>query len=50
MDVNDDFQVEEELSGSEGGRESAGGGGGAVVTRGRKLQQNKAGRGKENLP
>ena len=25
MDVNDDFRVEEELSGSEGGRESAGG-------------------------
>ena len=26
MDVNDDFQLEEELSGSEGGGESAGGG------------------------
>ena len=25
MDVNDDFRLEEELSGSEGGRESAGG-------------------------
>ena len=48
MDVNDDFWLEEELSGSEGGRESAGGG--PIVTRGRKLQQNKVGRGKENLP
>ena len=25
MDVNNDFRLEEELSGSEGGRESAGG-------------------------
>ena len=46
MDVNDDFQLEEELSGSEDGRESVGGG---VLTCGRKLQQNKPGRGKENL-
>ena len=50
MDVNDDFWVEEELFGSEDGRESAGGGGGPVVTRGKKLQQNKVGRGEENLP
>ena len=49
MDVNDNFWLEEELSGSKGGRESAGGGG-PVVTCGRKLQQNKAGRGEENLP
>ena len=49
MDVNDDFRLEEELFGSEeGGRESAGGG--LVVTRGKKVQQNKAGRGEENLP
>ena len=48
MDVNNNFWVEEELSRSESGRESAGGG--PVVTRGRKLQQNKVGRGEENLP
>ena len=47
MDVNDDFRLEEELSGSEGGRESVGG---PVLTHGRKLQQNKPGRGEENLP
>ena len=39
MDVNDDFRLEEELSGSEGRRESAGGG--AVLTHGRTLEQNK---------
>ena len=49
MDVNDDFRVEEELSRSEGGRESKGGGA-PVVTRSKKLQQNKVGRGEENLP
>ena len=49
MDINDDFWLEEELSGSEGGRESAEGGGG-VLTHGRKLQQNKPRRGEENLP
>ena len=41
MDVNDDFRLEEELFGSEGGRESARGSG--VLTCGKKLQQNKPG-------
>ena len=48
MDVNDDFRLEEELFGSEGGRESVGGG--PILICSRKLQQNKPGRGKENLP
>ena len=47
MDVNDNFRLEEELFGSEGRRESAGG---PVLTCGKKLQQNKLGRGEENLP
>ena len=48
MDVNDNFWLEEELFGSEGGGESAGGG--PVLIHGRKLSQNKPGRGEENLP
>ena len=45
MGVNNNFHLEEELFGSEGGNLREGG----VLTRGRKLQQNKLGRGEGNL-
>ena len=47
MDINDDFRLEEELFGSEGGKNLRGSG---VVTHCRKLRQNKPGRDEGNLP